>query len=394
VRCSARTAKGAGPCGAGSAEGRGFREQAPDWSSSGAGRGRCDGVLLRAGPEGAGSLWGRGLGGPTRCSAAAAEPRSGWPASRGAQSELRDGQRAMASSAGSAGVGGAGGLHGSSPSGFFFDSGLEIKTRSVEQTLLPLVSQVKWRAARPLFSPRWRLRLARPGPGLEGREAAAASHSVRALRRRCRTAHVGVGTRRRPWRRGTEPHKVPRRGRGTAVRGRAGRAAEPSRCALSRLCPRSSPGAQLRIRGDPRLPWHLRRTLLAAAGHPTARPGPDPGAGLCLGHSCWPPGASLLSEAFVPRPCPCGLAQLHSPRPPCCPRTCLLASVCVCLACWDRAWKDSLRLKPDAHLFAKSHLGCICHCTRRSSKKSGIRSPMCLVFGVFLSFCYSELRYS
>ncbi|XP_064435483.1 alpha-catulin isoform X2 [Mirounga angustirostris] len=42
----------------------------------------------------------------------------------------------MAAFSGSAGVGGAG------PSGFAFDSGLEIKTRSVEQTLLPLVSQI------------------------------------------------------------------------------------------------------------------------------------------------------------------------------------------------------------------------------------------------------------
>ncbi|XP_027471527.1 alpha-catulin isoform X4 [Zalophus californianus] len=42
----------------------------------------------------------------------------------------------MAASSGPAGFGGAG------PSGFAFDSGLEIKTRSVEQTLLPLVSQI------------------------------------------------------------------------------------------------------------------------------------------------------------------------------------------------------------------------------------------------------------
>uniref|UniRef100_A0A8C7AQK8 Alpha-catulin n=1 Tax=Neovison vison TaxID=452646 RepID=A0A8C7AQK8_NEOVI len=42
----------------------------------------------------------------------------------------------MAASSGPAGVSGAG------PSGFAFDSGLEIKTRSVEQTLLPLVSQI------------------------------------------------------------------------------------------------------------------------------------------------------------------------------------------------------------------------------------------------------------
>uniref|UniRef100_A0A8C9DQL6 Catenin alpha like 1 n=1 Tax=Prolemur simus TaxID=1328070 RepID=A0A8C9DQL6_PROSS len=48
----------------------------------------------------------------------------------------------MAASPGPAGVGGAGAVYGSGPSGFAFDSGLEIKTRSVEQTLLPLVSQI------------------------------------------------------------------------------------------------------------------------------------------------------------------------------------------------------------------------------------------------------------
>ncbi|KAM7093428.1 alpha-catulin isoform 2-T2 [Molossus nigricans] len=49
---------------------------------------------------------------------------------------------AMAASPGPAGIGGAGAVQGSGPSGFGFDSGLEIKTRSVEQTLLPLVSQI------------------------------------------------------------------------------------------------------------------------------------------------------------------------------------------------------------------------------------------------------------
>ncbi|XP_023609069.1 alpha-catulin isoform X6 [Myotis lucifugus] len=49
---------------------------------------------------------------------------------------------AMAASPGPAGVGGAGAMPGSGPSSFGFDSGLEIKTRSVEQTLLPLVSQI------------------------------------------------------------------------------------------------------------------------------------------------------------------------------------------------------------------------------------------------------------
>ncbi|XP_057354894.1 alpha-catulin isoform X2 [Manis pentadactyla] len=48
----------------------------------------------------------------------------------------------MAAPPGPAGVGGAGAAHGSGPPGFAFDSGLEIRTRSVEQTLLPLVSQI------------------------------------------------------------------------------------------------------------------------------------------------------------------------------------------------------------------------------------------------------------
>ncbi|KAM5183978.1 alpha-catulin isoform 2-T2 [Callospermophilus lateralis] len=40
------------------------------------------------------------------------------------------------------GPAGAGAVHAAGPSGFAFDSELEIKTRSVEQTLLPLVSQI------------------------------------------------------------------------------------------------------------------------------------------------------------------------------------------------------------------------------------------------------------
>ncbi|XP_068409421.1 alpha-catulin isoform X3 [Eschrichtius robustus] len=48
----------------------------------------------------------------------------------------------MAASPGPAGGAAAGAVHGSGPFGLAFDSGLEIKTRSVEQTLLPLVSQV------------------------------------------------------------------------------------------------------------------------------------------------------------------------------------------------------------------------------------------------------------
>ncbi|XP_005362261.1 alpha-catulin [Microtus ochrogaster] len=43
---------------------------------------------------------------------------------------------------GGGGCGGAGAVHSCNASGFAFDSGLEIRTRSVEQTLLPLVSQI------------------------------------------------------------------------------------------------------------------------------------------------------------------------------------------------------------------------------------------------------------
>lgn len=114
------------------------------------------------GPRGGGASGRRG------CIAAAAGVLAGGRLARsGAASRLRDGPSAMAASLGPAGVGGAG------PSGFAFDSGLEIKTRSVEQTLLPLVSQVKWHPEPPLVSlrprPRWRRPLARPrgrvGPG-------------------------------------------------------------------------------------------------------------------------------------------------------------------------------------------------------------------------------------
>ncbi|XP_067599824.1 alpha-catulin isoform X2 [Pseudorca crassidens] len=48
----------------------------------------------------------------------------------------------MAASPGPAGGAAAGAVHGFGPFGLAFDSGLEIKTRSVEQTLLPLVSQI------------------------------------------------------------------------------------------------------------------------------------------------------------------------------------------------------------------------------------------------------------
>ncbi|XP_028349500.1 alpha-catulin isoform X2 [Physeter macrocephalus] len=48
----------------------------------------------------------------------------------------------MAASPGPAGGAAAGAVHGSGPFGLAFDCGLEIKTRSVEQTLLPLVSQI------------------------------------------------------------------------------------------------------------------------------------------------------------------------------------------------------------------------------------------------------------
>lgn len=71
----------------------------------------------------------------------------------------------MAASPSPAGGGGAGAAHGSGPSSFAFDSGLEIKTRSVEQTLLPLVSQVKRRARPLILPPRPRPAMAAVAPG-------------------------------------------------------------------------------------------------------------------------------------------------------------------------------------------------------------------------------------
>lgn len=97
---------------------------------------------------GPGVAWRRGRGGGTRlgvgprCSEAAGDRRAGWRARTGAESGRYDRWRAMAASPVPAGGGGAGAVHSCNASGLAFDSGLEIRTRSVEQTLLPLVSQV------------------------------------------------------------------------------------------------------------------------------------------------------------------------------------------------------------------------------------------------------------
>lgn len=135
--------------GAGPGEGAGLGRA--DWSRWGSGRGRAG-------------------GGAAGCAGAVQRPQSrgltgSGPRTRsGAESGLQDLRGVMAACPGPAG---AGAIHAAGPSGFAFDSDLEIKTRSVEQTLLPLVSQVKRRPERSLFAlprgPRWRRQLARPG---------------------------------------------------------------------------------------------------------------------------------------------------------------------------------------------------------------------------------------
>lgn len=133
------------------------------------------------GRQGAGPGGGRGIGRRGCIAAAAGVLAGGRRARSGAASRLCDGPKAMAASLGPAGVGGAG------PSGFAFDSGLEIKTRSVEQTLLPLVSQVKWRPEPPLLSLRPR-RPAMAPAACTAREAG----SGPAGGSRCPTFHTGT----------------------------------------------------------------------------------------------------------------------------------------------------------------------------------------------------------
>lgn len=125
------------------------------------------GPVLGAGPAG----WRLGRRG--WIAAAERKQAGGWRVGSGTASGLRNGLRAMAASPGPAGGAAAGAVHGSGPFGLAFDSGLEIKTRSVEQTLLPLVSQVKRRARAAPASPsgrgpRWRRSLSRQGPGRAG----------------------------------------------------------------------------------------------------------------------------------------------------------------------------------------------------------------------------------
>lgn len=138
---------------------------------------------MEAGPR----WWHKARGG---ASEAAGDQRAGWRARTGAESGRSDRWRAMAASPVPGGGGGAGAVHSCNASGFAFDSGLEIRTRSVEQTLLPLVSQV----LQPLV-PVWRPAMAAaalPRPGMAGQEAAL-SRIPRARRRRDSRGGPGRG---------------------------------------------------------------------------------------------------------------------------------------------------------------------------------------------------------
>lgn len=250
----------------------------------------------------------------------------------------------MAASPGTAGVGGAGAMPGSGPSSFGFDSGLEIKTRSVEQTLLPLVSQVKWLPARPLVScgrgPRWRPEAAlphipRPHHGVRVRPPVRAGDPPRRQRRRepglpptpppptsggeAAGAERGGGGGRRS-RCGPSAGRQVRPGRtrrtrlGAAARAsraprapRGGRAAEPS----SRRQRGPWPGPPLAQRDPPRRPLLTRCRLTFAFPAQTG---------------CWPLRRGLLrlllqrSPGLCPFPAAGGVRLAGSPapgRPPC-----------------------------------------------------------------------------
>lgn len=225
----------------------GDRWEGPRGGVAGAGLARL-GWVAGAGPRrwcppgggatGPGVAWRRGRGGGTglgvgpRCREAAGDRRAGWRARTGAASGLYDRWSAMAASPVSGG-GGAGAVHSCNTSGFAFDSGLEIRTRSVEQTLLPLVSQVL-RPRVPVCAARdggCRFSLARHG----GAGGGAVPHSVSAA------------TARRDWRggpgRGGPGRALRRPNPAGALSGLGG----PTRLAL-RLLPRE---AQRRDGGIP-----------------------------------------------------------------------------------------------------------------------------------------------
>lgn len=298
--------------------GRGESEQ--DRPSRAAGQ-TLDPSAWGRGCQGAWLCWGRGLGRRGSIAAAAGVLAGGRRARSGAVSRLRDGPRAMAASSGPAGVGGAG------PSGFAFDSGLEIKTRSVEQTLLPLVSQVKWRPARPLVSLQPRPAMAaaartargRVGPG--GRQPLPPILSRTAASGRAACLRLGdrprLRLRRLVWTI-RNPAARPSGLRGGGGRGRGaqcGPERPAGRCA-ARPAPRDPPRAVASAapgpaRGPARAPPRQRGPC---GGPHVCIPSPHPDCwALRPGHSCRPP-----SPACSPRglcPCPLRVSARWAPIP-------------------------------------------------------------------------------
>lgn len=250
-----------------------------------------------------------------RCREAAGDRRAGWRARTGAASGLYDRWRAMAASPVSGG-GGAGAVHSCNTSGFAFDSGLEIRTRSVEQTLLPLVSQVL-RPRVPVCAARdggCRFSLARHG----GAGGGAVPHSVSAA------------TARRDWRGG------PGRGGHSWARGEA---PEPSRCVVRPRWP-DSPGAAASAQGGPAagrwdpcgVPWLLepRRLQLRSPPPPLSASQARPGRWTQAGALQFASHSGMFSKAFVPFPGPCvGSPNSHPLWPPVLslPAICLPTSV-------------------------------------------------------------------
>lgn len=337
--------------GAGPGLGAGLRGE-PQTKRVGArwGRGRAGGGARRresgtgrgGAVPGGGPGRGRGLR-PRGCIAAAAGGLAGRRRARsGAASGLCDRGMAMAASPGPAGVGGAGAMPGSGPCSFGFDAGLEIKTRSVEQTLLPLVSQVKWLPARPLVSggrgPRWRRRSrcgagrTQPLPPFRARTTSARVSDLLSGSRTCLGGGGGGGGSRDPPRSGGEAE-------GLRAAGAAGRGSQGGPSARQQVRRRPGPRDPLRAEGgrpipaprrqrgtwpppptladrDPprcplltrcrlTLPSQLDPALLAApAGGVPARPQ-----------------LQRAPRAFVPSPPgACGSPGSHPPRPPCpCP---------------------------------------------------------------------------
>lgn len=226
-----------------------------------------------------------------RCGEAAGNPEAGWRAGRGADSALCYRWRAMAASP-VPGGGGAGAVHSSNASGFAFDSGLEIRTRSVEQTLLPLVSQVP-RPPVPVCAARDGGGRSFLGSGMAGREAAL-SRIARARRRHGGT-RVGAQSR-------------------AATPGLAVKRWSPAG-ALFGLGSRTRLAQWLRVRpsrgsvGPLRGPLTSRAKLAAAAQSAAAVAVRIPGQTQALGADYGIP-VCLLLQACSPRPLSCSLGHV------------------------------------------------------------------------------------